>query len=84
MDPFQAWLATRPECVQKLAAEFPLGTVVQHDGKALHLLGYNEDDMLILSEIDPHKDYDGANENKVYICAAQMPGAAAEDQGEKK
>ena len=71
-DAFKAWLGSRPESVQKLAAEFPIGTVVKHDGKNLHLLGYNESDMLILSEIDPHVDYDGANESKVYICAEHL------------
>jgi len=43
------WLSTRPECVRKLAAEFPVGLIIEHEGKLLHLLGYNESDMLIFS-----------------------------------
>lgn len=76
-DGYQGWLATRPECVQKLAAEFPLGTVVQHDGTNLYLLGYTEDDTLIMSEIDPGVDYDGANASKVYFCAGHLRDAAS-------
>jgi len=64
------WLKTRPECVQKLAEEFPLGSkFTGPNGEPLHLLGYTETDELILSNIDPTVDYEGANANKLYSCA---------------
>jgi hypothetical protein len=41
------WLKTRPECVQKLAAEFPIGSVFKvGDEWPLHLLGWTERDIL--------------------------------------
>lgn len=72
-DDEEAWLATRPECVQRLAAEFPLNTVVDMpDGKRLYLCGYTEDDRLILSEIDPAVDYDAALAQRTYLCAEHL------------
>jgi len=66
------WLSTRPECVRKLAAEFPLETTIDVDGEILYLVGYNEGDMLIMSPINPFDDYDGALANKKYICASHL------------
>jgi hypothetical protein len=69
---FRAWVDSRPEGVRKLCYEFPLGSIIVLDGLDHHLLGYNESDMLILSPIDPYEDYDGANENAVYLCAEHI------------
>lgn len=67
------WLKTRPECVQKLAAEFPIGSVFQVDGKPpLYLLGWTEEDTIIVSEIDPCEDYEAAHEAKQYLCASHF------------
>lgn len=66
----RAWLATRPESVRRLAAEFPLGSSFAVDGERLYLLGYTEEDMLIVSPVDPAVDYDGANASKKYLCAS--------------
>lgn len=63
------WLKTRPECVQKLAIEFPFGSIFIHDEKRLYLLGYTENDSLVVSEVDPFDDYDGARESQSYLCA---------------
>lgn len=68
----EAWLKTRPECVQKLAKEFPLNITVQLKGKLLYMVGYNEKDTLIMSEINPSEDYEGAIEHRVYICAEHL------------
>ncbi len=58
---FAEWLATRPASVQELAAEFPLATVFAGPkNQPLFLVGYNEDGYLIVSETDPHEDYEGA------------------------
>lgn len=69
---FDQWLATRPESVQKLAKEFPPGTAIEVNGRKLYLLGYNENDMLIVSETWPGEDYKKANATKEYICASHV------------
>lgn len=63
------WLKSRPECVQRLAAEFPLGTELWLGGKVHYLIGYTEDDMLIVSHINPSFSHDGAMRVKKYVCA---------------
>lgn len=77
-DSVKAWLASRPESVQKLAAEFPGGTVIMFDGVSHHILGYTEDDTLILSPVNPGVDYDSAMSNRVYLCAQHLRDAAKE------
>lgn len=69
---YNAWLKTRPKRVQKLAKEFPMGTCVQFGGEMLHLLGWTENDSIILSPINPSEDYDGALDKKVYACASHL------------
>lgn len=64
---YNAWLKTRPKCVQKLAKEFPMGTRVQFGGEMLHLLGWTENDSIILSPINPSEDSDGWWINGDYI-----------------
>lgn len=66
---FSAWLFDRPEHVQSLAREFPPGTVLTCNDCRLYLIGYNEENCLILSKVDPFKDYERALKNKVYISA---------------
>lgn len=64
------WLKTRPECVQKLAAEFPVGDTVEIDGEPDHfVIGYTEDDKLIVTPIWPGDDYEAAMEARAYVCA---------------
>lgn len=52
--------------------EFPLGTKVDMGGVMHHLLGYTEEDRLILSPVDPMVDYDGAVATRKYLCAAHL------------
>jgi hypothetical protein len=68
------WLKTRPESVQKLAMEFPLGTEVAVNGEHLYLLGWTEGDSLIMSKIDPSEDYDAAYDARTYLCAQHCRG----------
>jgi hypothetical protein len=72
MNELEAWLASRPECVQNLAKEFPIGTTVLLDGVEHYLLGYTENDMLVLSKINPCEFYDEAMENQIHMCAQHI------------
>lgn len=69
---FAGWLKTRPECVQKLAARFPVGHVYVIDGVKHYILGWTENDMVIFSLTDPSQDYKRAMANKVYLCADHL------------
>ena len=70
---FDDWLATRPQSVRDLAAEFPLLTSVQMpDGKQMLVIGWTEGDSLIISPVDPRTDYDGAYSARTYLCAAHL------------
>ena len=75
-DAFEEWLATRPEFIQKLAAEFPLGSMFELDGATMFLVGYGEPDHLLISHINPSVDYDGALESRVVLCASHCRGHA--------
>ena len=69
----KAWIASRPECVRKLALEFPIGTTVEVEGRDLYLIGWTEDDMLILSPLTFFEnDYDEVLAAKQYLCAAHV------------
>lgn len=69
-DSYEAWLANRPESVQKLAAEFPRGSRFQlPNGEILYLIGYTEGDGLLCSPINPFEDYEGAIRTKVVAHA---------------
>lgn len=68
----EAWIKSRPESVQKLAAEFPFGMILETPSGKLHLLGYTEDDCLILSKNDPFVDYGLAQATKVYLHAKHL------------
>jgi len=59
---FKSCLCTRPTSVQALAAEFPLGTTFTFEGDPLvyYLLGYEEDDRLLVTPVDPAVDYAAA------------------------
>lgn len=61
------WLETRPECVQNLAKRFPLGMKFLIGNHLMYLIGYSEKDELLLTSIDPAKDYDNAVEKRIPI-----------------
>lgn len=70
---YKAWVDSRPQQVRKLCYEFPLGSKFIVPGKGTcHLLGYTENDMLILSPIDPTEYYDLAHLRKFYLCAEHL------------
>lgn len=70
---FKAWYSSRPECVRKLMLEFPIGTSIDVEGKTFYLIGYTEDDMLIISPLTffDH-DYDEVLAAKTYLCASHV------------
>jgi hypothetical protein len=78
---WKAWIESRPPEIQELAKRFPPGFSFEKDGTTLHLLGYHEggtgQSSLIVSKIDPAKDWHGANENKQYICADHLDEISA-------
>ena len=68
------WLQGRPACVKKLAEEFPpftiLKKVCQCHGETV-IVGYNEDDQLIVSEIDMFGCFD-VGKSKLYVKAQDI------------
>lgn len=73
MTPAEEWLASRPECVQALAKEFPMHSRFQMgDGPILYLCGYTEDDHLIVSPLNPWEDYERAISERFYLCASRF------------
>ena len=70
---FDDWLATRPQSVRDLAAEFPLLTEIEMpDGVTMLVIGWTENDSLVISSIDPRTDYDAAYAERTYLCAAHL------------
>jgi len=64
------WFASRPACVQRLAAEFPAGLCLKIEGTPpLYVIGWNEADIVIVSAIDPAQDHEGALASKEYLHA---------------
>jgi hypothetical protein len=67
---FEGWLASKPPHIVALAREFPLGSIFREPtGRTFHLVGYTDAGNLIVSEVDPFKDYDGAMAAKQFLCA---------------
>jgi uncharacterized protein YkuJ len=64
-----AWLATRPECVQRLAAEFPPDAVFEVNGVPMYVVSYTEDDDLMVSAINPRDEPAAAFESRQMLCA---------------
>lgn len=58
---FEAWLARKPPVIQELARKYEpaSGIVDEDDGFALigYVVGYAEDGCLVLSRVDPKKEY---------------------------
>lgn len=67
----EGWLEGKPEQVQRLAKEFPLGTYFVIEGDTYFLIGYGEGDadVLLVSPDNPGKDYEKALQNIVRLCA---------------
>lgn len=73
---FNQWLAGRPASVQKLAEEFPFCCVLEieleGDPVEFYLIGYTEDDSLLVSPVDPIEDYAMAMLMKRTLCAGHF------------
>jgi hypothetical protein len=69
---FEEWLLTRPECVQKLAAEFPPMTEIVLDDVTYRVMGYTEDDELLITDRDPREEYDLAKSERKILCAKHV------------
>jgi hypothetical protein len=81
-DNFEAWLASRPACVQALAKEFTIGTHVHEPGNSIAwLIGYTESDELIFSRVNPYQNWKGAVDARFYVDAQDLRDfiAAAKD-----
>ncbi len=76
-DEFERWLEGRPEQVKALAREFPPKTSFEDIyGRGIWwVLGYTENDCLILTPVNPGKDYEGAHTQKFYVHAQCMRDA---------
>lgn len=73
---FNKWLETRPQCVQQLAKEFTIGSHFNVEGKTLYLVGYTENDQLIVSIYNPAENYEEAISTREYICASHFRKAS--------
>ena len=72
---FNHWLKSKPRVIRQLANRFPINSQVVLDGVMHYLLGYTEDEMLIVSPVLPSQDYDGAIEQRKYVCAHHLERA---------
>jgi hypothetical protein len=60
---WEEWLLSRPPSVQKIAREFPAGLRFLDPGLgSLWLIGYTEDDELILTRTNPFLDFGRASQ----------------------
>lgn len=72
------WIRTRPQAVQALAREFPLYTQIPPlltaslGAGQYFVIGYDESDHLIISNIDPEIDYEIALEHRRRLCAQHL------------
>ena len=67
------WIATRPPEVRALAERFPFDAEYTIDGRRYYLLGFSavergDTPMLILSLINPRKNYAAAMRDRIYVC----------------
>jgi hypothetical protein len=70
--PLERWLETRPPAIRRLAAEFPLSTLIELDGVTHYVMGYGDGGILILTPVDPMRDYDRAMDERVHVCASHF------------
>jgi hypothetical protein len=69
---FEEWLKSRPASVQRLAHQFPPGSKLLVDGKEHYVIGWTEDDFLVLSDVHPSENYDASVARKHHMCAAHV------------
>lgn len=68
-DSFEAWAASRPEQVQALIRRFPNGSLFLVNNQVHYVIGWTENDKLILSPVNPVLEFKRAQDEKIYICA---------------
>lgn len=71
-DSFLAWVASRPEAIKRLIAEFPPATTrVEIDGTPYVICGYVEEgeQLVLMPQGCPYRDRDA---RKIYLCAAHL------------
>jgi hypothetical protein len=69
---WEGWLASRPESVQKLAAEFPPLTTIEVNRVKHYVFAYDENDGLIVSPVDSRENYALAFASRRTVCAAHV------------
>jgi hypothetical protein len=71
----EEWLASRPESVRKLLAEFPMGTEIMIDDRPWWVIGATEDDILVISPVAPSDNtaiYNEMMRRRKRICADHL------------
>jgi hypothetical protein len=71
----EEWLASRPESVRKLLAEFPMGTEIMIDDRPWWVIGATEDDILVISPVMPSDDreqYEAMMRLRKRLCADHL------------
>jgi len=75
---FDEWMSQRPNSIKEMAKEFPFGTVWRIDNKDMVVIGWNESDAIIFSQLymnrDNTLDIDKMflPEERIYICAKHL------------
>lgn len=66
------WIQTRRPEIRALAARFPFDALYHLNGRPHYLLGFSSTpgagELLILTPIDPRKNYTGAKRERIYVC----------------
>ena len=63
------WGLARPKSVRRLMRKFTPGDSLEIHGQQYWLLGFTEGQDLIVSQVNPSEDYDGALASREHVCA---------------
>lgn len=66
---WEKWLSEQPATVRSLAREFPVSSVYDTPDGELWVIGYSEGDEVMLTPLNPYKDYHAAYALHVYVHA---------------
>jgi hypothetical protein len=75
---WEEWIATNPPIVRDLMREYPPKTVIIDGDKTFYVIGISEgatreECSLIVSRIDPSKNFEASVKSKEYICVKCLP-----------
>ena len=73
----EAWIADRPECVRQIARRFPIRSILNLPDRyrfPMHVIGYTEEDHLIVTPYDPLENAELAYLVREYIAVADLEG----------